>query len=148
MRVALRALALWCLAAAAGAQEPPRLDELLRCDPERAMRLPLQSCQRNPAVDAGELAAAWADWQRRNQGAADAVRLSCRQQWLQRGRAHGKTDAEALAPYERAYASLDQLSAGAPPHDREQCAALAGGLREDVVSPPQPVAAPGAENPR
>ena len=81
-------------------------------------------------------------------GATDAVRLSCRQQWLQRGRAHGKTDAEALAPYERAYASLDQLSAGAPPHDREQCAALAGGLREDVVSPPQPVAAPGAENPR
>lgn len=126
--------------AASLAQEAPRLDELLRCDPERAMRLPLQSCQRNPAAATGELAAAWADWQRRNQAAADAVRLGCRQQWSQQGRARGQTEADALAPYERAYRSLDQLMAAAPPHDAQQCAALARGLREDVVPTPQSAA--------
>ncbi|MFO1250067.1 MAG: hypothetical protein U1E77_02715 [Inhella sp.] len=129
------------LAASAGAApDAPRLDELLRCDPERSMRLPLQSCQRNPAADAAALAAAWADWKQRNQAAADAVRLACRQQWLRQGRARGQTEAEALAPYEQAYRSLDQLMAAAPPHDAEPCAALARGLREDVVPAPQPAA--------
>ncbi|MBH9578073.1 hypothetical protein [Inhella proteolytica] len=128
------------LAAAAHAQDAPRIDELLRCDPERALRLPLQGCQRNPAADARELAAAWADWQARNQAAADAVRLGCRQQWLQRGRARGQTDADALAPYERAYRSLDQLMATAPPPEPAQCAAMVRSLREDVVPSPQPAA--------
>jgi len=140
MKARSGALALLLLSTAATAQQAPTIDELLRCDPERAMRLPLQGCQRNPAADQRELAAAWGHWQKRNQAAADAVRLGCRQQWLQRGRARGQTDAEALAPYERAYRSLDQMIAAAPPPDLEQCTTMARGLREDVVPSPQPAA--------